>query len=275
MDILSGTSIMEAGMQVPDRIRAGIVVIGALLAMAACTSTRSNTGGPTPPPASATASGGSGGGSTGGASASSGPATPAALGYPSDAQGYAQAALTAWAAGDQARLDQLRDAANPVFQAISSPTYDHHFQLYQCQGAAGTSYCMVFNNVGDELVLRLSNPLLGHPHALVGGDFHPITFPADMRAYAQEALDAWLAHNTARIGLLLTPDAVSHLNAIAASHQADGWTFGDSQGAAGSSYLSWANPAGDRIAFKFYNPGVVPSESPQHRIHDVLFLPHS
>jgi hypothetical protein len=250
-------------------------VLAAVAALAVTGCTSNSTGGATPtPPASGDASGGSGGGATGGPSASSGPTAAAAAGYPSDAQGYAQAALTAWASGDQARLDQLRDSSNPVFQTISSPAYNHNFHLYQCQGAAGSSYCAVFNNVGDELDLRLSNVLLGHPHAVVGGDLHPITFPADAQAYAQEALDAWLAHNTARVGLLLTPDAVTHLGGIAASHQADGWTFGDSQGAAGSSYLSWKNPAGDRIAFRFHNPGVVPSESPQHRIQDVLWMPH-
>jgi hypothetical protein len=253
--------------------RAGIVALAAVAALTVAGCTSSSSPGSTPP-ASASASGGSGGGSGGGASANPRSAAPAPVGYPSDAQGYAQAALTAWATGDQARLDQLRDPANQVFQAISSPAYDHHFQLYQCQGAAGSSICAVFNSVGDELHLKLSNQLLGHAHAVVGGDFQPIAFPADMRAYAQEALDAWLAHDTARIGLLLTADAVTHLNAIAASHQADGWTFGDSQGAAGSSYLSWTNPAGDHIAFKFFNPGVVPSESPQHRIRDVLWLPH-
>lgn len=255
------------------RTRAAFVLLAAAtaLAVAGCTNSSGRSGGPT---ASTSATPGGTGGGGASATPTSGPAATVPAGYPSNAQDYAQAALTAWAAGDQARLDQLRDGANQVFQTISSPSYDHHFHLDHCEGAAGSSYCRVFNNVGDELDLQLSNQLLGAPHAVVGGNFHPITFPGDMREYAQEALDAWLAHNTARIGLLLTPDALTHLNAIPASHQADGWTFGDSQGAAGSSYLSWANPAGDRIAFRFYNPGVVPSESPQHRIHDVLFMPH-
>jgi hypothetical protein len=266
---------MEAAMLVTTRIRAAIVLLAATaaLAVAGCTNSSSQGGGTTP---SASATPGGTGGGGGGASPNStgGPASQVPGGYPSNAQDYAQAALTAWSAGDQARLDQLRDAANQVFQTISSPAYDHHFQLNSCDGAAGSTYCRVFNNVGDELDLRVSNQLLGGPHAVISGEFHPITFPGDMREYAQEALDAWIAHNTTRIGLLLTPDAVTHLNAIPASHQADGWTFSDSQGAAGSSYLSWANPAGDHIAFRFYNPGVVPSESPQHRIHDVLFMPH-
>jgi hypothetical protein len=257
-------------MQVPRRTRAGLVALAAVAALAVAGCTSSGPGSTPTASAAATVTGGA----TGGASANPRAVTPAPTGYPSDAQAYAQAALAAWSAGDQARLDQLRDPANQIFQTISSPAYDHHFQVYQCQGAAGSSYCDVFNNAGDQLRLRLSNELLGHPHALVSGDFQPITFPADMRAYAQEALDAWLSHNTTRIGLLLTPDAVTHLGTIAESHKADGWTYNDSQGAAGSSYLSWTNPAGDHIAFKFFNPGVVPSESPQHRIHDVLWLPH-
>jgi hypothetical protein len=264
-------------MLVPRQIRPGLVALATTVALASTGCTATGGGSATPPRTpTAGSTGNDGGGSSGGgrsASPQPPPATPA--GYPSDAPSYTQAALNAWATGDQARLDQLNDPADHVFQTISTGNYDRHFQLYQCQGAAGSSYCAVFNDAGDDLELHLSNPLLGQPHAIVGGDLHPITFPADLRAYAQEALDAWLAHNTARINLLTTPDAAAHLSAIPAAHQADGWTFADSEGAAGSSYLSWRNPAGDRISFRFYNPGVVPSESPQHRIRDVLFLPPS
>lgn len=262
-------------MQVSIRTRTGIVILAATAALtvAGCTNNGSST--PTGPtaPTSTAATGGAPSGGTGGGGGG-GSAAPA-VAYPADGQAYAQAALNAWAGHDQARLDQLRDPGNTIFQTISSPAYDQHFHIDHCQGAAGSTYCSVYNNVGDDLELKLNNQLLGGPHAVISGDFQPITFPSDMKAYAQEALDAWLAHNTARVGLLLTSDAVTHLNAIATSHQADGWTFGASEGAAGSSYLSWANPAGDRISFRFYNPGVEPSESPQHRIHDVLWLPHS
>jgi hypothetical protein len=266
-------------MHVTIRTRTGIAILAATaaLAVAGCTNNNTNTANPpastapttgTAPTGTPTSGGGNGGGGEGG-----GGGVGAAT-YPTDGQAYAQAALSAWAAHDQARLDQMRDPGNTIFQTISSPAYDQHFHLDHCSGAAGSTYCSVYNNVGDDLELHLNNQLLGGPHAVVSGDFHPITFPTDMQAYAQEALDAWLAHNTVRISYLLTSDAVTHLNAIATSHQADGWTFSDSQGAAGSSYLSWRNPAGDKIAFRFYNPGVVPSESPQHRIHDVLWLPH-
>jgi hypothetical protein len=183
--------------------------------------------------------------------------------------------VAAWAAGDQGRLDQLRASANQVFQTLSAGNYDKHFGLYQCTGAAGSSVCAFYNNAGDELDLRLSNQLLGQPHAVTDGKFQPITFPADAQAYAQEALDAWINHNSARLGLLASPDGVSHLNAIAAGYRTAAWHFDHGEGAAGSSYLVWKDDAGDAISFRFLNAGIAPSTGPQHRIVDVVLQPHT
>ena len=207
---------------------------------------------------------------TGGPSAA-GSASP--VGYPGSAEAYTQAAVTAWTSGDTARVDQLRDPSVTVFATLSSGDYDKHFSLKDCQGAAGSSFCTFFNNVGDELVLRVRNELVGGPHAITEGQFHPITFPTDMQAYAQECLDAWLAGNVNRITFLTTADAKTHLSAVAISHKSETWTFQDAQGAAGSSYLTWHSSAGNRIVFRFHNPGVVPGEGPQHRIVDVLWNP--
>jgi hypothetical protein len=231
--------------------------------------------------------GSAGGNGTGGTGTLSSGTTPAAStptdtgtagaagtqGYPGDPSAYTKIAVNAWLGGDQTRLDQLRDPANTIFQRVGSGNYDRHYTFKNCQGAAGSSYCTFDNAVGDELILRVANPKLGGPHAIMDGQFNPITFPTDMRAYAQECLDAWKADNTARVEYLTTPDAKTHLYAVSASHRADDWTFVDSQGAAGSSYLTWHNPAGDRLVFRFHNPGVVPGEGPQHRIVDVLWNP--
>jgi hypothetical protein len=230
-------------------------------------------------------SGGSSGSSAGpgGASAGPGATSPeasatnhgAAIGFATSAEEYTKQAVAAWSSGDTARLDQLRDPGAAVFGTLSAGDIDRHFTLYQCQGAAGSTYCTYYNNAGDELRLQLSNPLLGQAHAIVGGDFHPITFPSDERAYAQETLDAWLAHNDPRITLLCTGDAATHLNAIPGSHRSDAWTFDHSEGAAGSFYLSWKNPAGDAIVFRFRDPGIPPTPGPQHRVVDVIFQPHA
>jgi hypothetical protein len=205
---------------------------------------------------------------TGGTSNSAPPAT-----YPSSAGPYTQAAVNAWVNGDTARLDQLRDPATTIFATLSAGDYDKHFAVRSCQGAAGSSYCVFYNNVGDELTLKVSNEKLGHPHALNDGQFSPITFPTNMQSYAQECLDAWKAGNTARVSFLTTADAKTHLYNIADSYRSTTWTFVDSQGAAGSSYLTWRDGTGDRIVFRFHNPGVDPNEGPQHRIVDVLWNP--
>jgi hypothetical protein len=195
--------------------------------------------------------------------------------FPASADEYARQALTAWTTGNTDRLDQLRDPGATIFATLSTGNYDKHFTLHQCQGAAGSSSCAFFNNAGDELQLQLSNQLLGRAHAVIGGQFHPITFPTDAKAYAQETLDAWLAHNDARVGLLCGADAAAHLNAIAGSHRGETWTYDHAEGAAGSSYLTWKNAAGDAIVFRFRDPGIPPTPGPQHRVADVIFQPHA
>ncbi|OLB82409.1 MAG: hypothetical protein AUI14_00710 [Actinobacteria bacterium 13_2_20CM_2_71_6] len=178
-------------------------------------------------------------------------------------------------AGDTARLDDLRDPGNTIFATLSAGNYDKHFTLYRCTGAAGSSRCVFYNKVGDVLELRLSNALLGKAHAVTDGQFQAITFPIDdLRAYAQEALDAWVNHNDARLELLATPEAVNKLKAIPDAHRGDTWTFKEGQGAAGSSYLTWTNPAGDALIFRFLNAAVAAEADRQHRIVDVIFQPH-
>jgi len=225
------------------------------------------------PAESPSATAGLGTGATASANPSGAGTSPLPVGYPSTAGPYTQAALTAWVSGDTNRVDQLRDAGANIFATLSAGNYDKHFELRSCQGAAGSSYCVFYNNVGDELTLRVSDERLSQPHAIMGGSLQPITFPTDPRAYAQECLDAWKAGNFARVSFLTTTDAKNHLNAINPAFRSTTWTFADSQGAAGSSYLAWRDPAGDRIIFRFNNPGVDPNEGPQHRIVDVLWNP--
>jgi hypothetical protein len=246
------------------------VVVGLLagLALTGCTGSGS-TGGSSPSPSLSTSPAGSAP-----ASPSPAPRVLTTVGFPADAEAYATAAVGAWVAGDTGRLDQLRDPGAAIFTTLSSGNYDKHFTLYACQGAAGSSFCTFYNGVGDELVLRLVNQLLGQQHAVLDGQWHPITFPTDNQAYAQEALNAWIGHNDARIGLLCTSDAAAHLNAVAAGHRTETWTFDHGEGAAGSFYLTWRNPAGDGLVFRFHDPGIPPTPGPQHRIIDVIFQPH-
>jgi hypothetical protein len=250
--------------------RAAAVLLLAALTLAGCAR---GEGGQSNGSSGLSGLGGSASPSTGDGATATATATDAAPTYPGDAETYTKAAVTAWLANNQTRLDQLRDPGNNIFHTLSSGNYDRNWALQMCQGAAGSSYCTFFNGVGDMLRLQLSNQKLGAAHAIINGTLDPLSFPTDMKAYAQECLDAWKAGNTARVGFLTTPDAKTHLSAIADSHRMDDWTYSDTQGAAGSSYLTWHNTNGDRIVFRFLNPGVDPNEGQQHRIRDVLWNP--
>src|SRR5882672_9821967 len=110
-----------------------VLLAGLALALAGCTHRT-----PTTPPGAT----GAPSAPTSGSGASRPPVSPAiTAGYPGDANGYSRAAVAAWVAGDQGRLDQLRASANQVFQTLSAGNYDKHFGLYQCTGAAGSSVC--------------------------------------------------------------------------------------------------------------------------------------
>jgi len=196
--------------------------------------------------------------------------------FPSSAEAYAKEGIVAWINHDGARLNQLEVAGGTLHTlAACVGCYNQAFTLKDCQGAAGSSYCLFFNEVGDELTVHLQNSLLGAPLAIVaGGTFAPITFPSDNKAYAQLALNAWLSQNDARLKLL-TKNAMTaaQVDALGPNHNAT-WTFDHSEGAAGSVYYDWRDGAGHTLAFRFTNGPPAPSTGPdsQHRIVDVIYL---
>jgi hypothetical protein len=154
--------------------------------------------------------------------------------------------------------------------------YNVAFVFSNCQGAAGSSYCLFFNAVGDELNVKLQNSLLGAPQAIVAGSiFGPITFPSDNKAYAQEALNAWLSRNDARLKLLTKNTMTSAQVDGLGPNRNSPWTFDHSEGAAGSSYYDWKDGAGHTLAFRFTNGPAAPTTGPdsQHRIVDIVYLP--
>lgn len=255
-------------MRTGRRLGVAGLVAGAVMLLAAC----GGSGGaatPTTPP--------SVGVSPSGATESVG--TPAgsdtSVTFPDQATRYAEAAVHYWSVGDTARLGQLNDPGDPLFTTLNSGNYNKNFTLYQCTGAAGSSICAFYNEVGDEADLRLRNELLGHPHAVVDGQFHPITFPTDTKAYAQEAVTAWANQNTAAVALLTGKPGESAFSGVPASHRGDAWTFQSAEGAAGHTYYVFRNPAGDTLAIGFVNPGIVTPPPNRHgMIDNVVFQPH-
>lgn len=84
---------------------------------------------------------------------------------PTTARKYAEAVVSAW---QQDKIDVLGDLATPGVQEqiieIPGPI-DMDWTFTRCDGAAGSSYCLFTNAVGDVLILRISNSLLGQAHA--------------------------------------------------------------------------------------------------------------
>ena len=139
---------------------------------------------------SAPPQGGGGPGSTGGPTTNPPPPPPPPPTYPSTAEAYAKEGVAAWVNSDAARLNQL-EVAGGVLHTLAgcAGCYNVAFVFSNCQGAAGSSYCLFFNAVGDELNVKLGNSLLGGPQAIVAGSiFGPITFPSDNKAYARPAI---------------------------------------------------------------------------------------
>jgi hypothetical protein len=154
--------------------------------------------------------------------------------------------------------------------------YNLSYTFVNCSGAAGSSYCLFFNAVGDELRLRVSNPALGQPRAMgTGSTFSPITFPSDNAAYAKEALDAWQAGNEARLKLLTKkPFSVADMTALGAN-KATTWTAAGSDGAMGTIYIRFADPSGHTLAFGLLNgpPAPTTGAAAQHRITNIVYQP--
>jgi hypothetical protein len=249
--------------------------------LAGCTTPSSPTGGNggvTPLP-SGNGSPGASTGPTGNPAPTSGTALP----IPTNPTAYAQAAVNAWIGHDNARVTQLIQPSVSTFSTMSSSNINRQFTLHGiCQGAAGSSYCLFINTVGDELTVKVDNPTAdaGQPHGIVPGTtFQPITFPSNNQAYAQEALNAWLAQDGPRLNLLTAPGmatASGDLNSVANNLRANGWTFDHSEGAAGSTYYDWVDPSGNTLGFRFLNAAPTPTggAASHHRIAEIVYLPH-
>ena len=215
---------------------------------------------------------------SGSPSASAAPSqNPPAATYPTGAEAYARAAVSAWTNRDTARLSQLNASSDTVFGTLDGGNYNRNFTtLYMCDGAAGSTYCTFYNAVGDALRLRLRNDLLGHPHAITEGVFTPITFPTDYQAYAQEALTDWVGRNTAAVSLLTGKPGDSAFSSVPAGVRTEDWVFDRTDGAAGHVYYVFHNTAGDTLAFGFVNPGIQSPPANRHGlIEQVVFTPHS
>jgi len=261
------------------KVAAGVVAAAALcvLALSACghggtipgtgPSGGIGAGGPAPSATDGGGGGGGGGGATG---------TAPAITFPTTAEQYTKNAIEAWADKNTATLNQYESANGVLHDMLNncSGCYNTQFSLAPgfCQGAAGSSYCLYFNTFGDKLQLRVDNQLLGQAHAMgTGSTFEPTTFPADDKAYATQALQAWNDGNDNRLKLLTQNELTSAgIDAMGVQRGSD-WTFENCQGAAGSTFCQFGR-GGRHLNFQFSNLVPNPPTSgpdAQHRIVSV------
>lgn len=124
-------------------------------------------------------------------------ANPAA--YPATAKGYAQALLSAWAAKNTGRLDQL--AVQPAVQQIKDNGQpDAHWTYISCAvlDTAATE-CLFRNAHGDEVRVKLTTAQLGHPTAVTEALLDKTTYPSDPAGYVGAFVDAWRNGNLQRM----------------------------------------------------------------------------
>jgi hypothetical protein len=250
-------------------IKRSAVVLLAAAALAGC----SGSPGSSPAPSGSTAA-------SAPAVSATGPTGTGVIGtapaFPKDAPAYATEAVAAWRQGDHARLAQLNDAADTVFATLDAGDYNKQFTLYRCDGAAGSSICTLYNAVGDTLTLRLVNERLGQAHAVVDGQWRPITFPTDLRAYAEEAVTDWSGRNAAAVSLLTGKPGDTAFAGVPAALRDTTWTFDHEEGAAGHRIELFVDPAGDSIGISFAAPGVAPTAANRHGlIETVYFTSHA
>jgi len=146
---------------------------------------------------------------------------PVPTGYPKDARGYAQGAITAWANGWKDRLEQLSGpGVAPTFLNLGARP-DSQWQYHRCEGAAGAQYCTFRDTTGNQLQLRITTQLLGKPHALAEVVYEKTEYPAGAEAYVGAFILAWANGNRQRM-LALANNAT--LNAVGGGKAPASWT---------------------------------------------------
>lgn len=188
---------------------------------------------------------------------SAAPSSAAPISYPSDAKAYAEAVLAAWKNGDATTLAALTSSGVPAKYTGLSPQPNKTWHYSRCEGAAGSSYCIFFNDNGDKITVRLTNQTLGAAHANSDMTFDKTSYPTTAVAYVKAFTDAWQDGNTWRMTALskadgsltsyfthYTPPDVGYL------------VCDDGGGAAGSTFVHLYNHVGLNYFIQVSNPAL-------------------
>jgi hypothetical protein len=96
----------------------------------------------------------------------------------------------------------------------------------------------------------------------------PATYPTQAQAYGEQTLAAWAAIQIQRLNDLTTVDALGQINALPVPPNQT-WNFQTCDGAAGSTYCSFASNSGDVITLRMVNSVL----GKPHAVAEVKFDP--
>ena len=129
--------------------------------------------------------------------------------YPSTAEAYSKAVVTAWIHDDPSWLGALTtpEVNDDILDLL--PSVNDQWTYLRCDGTAGSSYCSFTNAYGDLLIIRITHSLLGQAHAAIEASLDRTEYPKDGVAYVKEFVAAWQFGNTARMLRLNSPAVVA------------------------------------------------------------------
>jgi hypothetical protein len=129
--------------------------------------------------------------------------------YPTSAQAYAEAVLQAWRLKQFTRVSDLT-SATVLTQLQTTANIETDWSFVNCQGAAGSSYCLYLNGDGDAATLRLENQQLGRAHATTEVKLDLTTYSNNAVEYVKAFIEAWRTANTKRMGVLANTTEVAY-----------------------------------------------------------------
>lgn len=137
------------------------------------------------------------------------PTKSATVSYPATARLYAEAVLLAWRTKQYSQLSDL--VAAPVLtQLQTTANVEPNWAFVNCQGAAGSSYCLFINADGDAVTLRLDNQSLGKARATTEVKLDQTTYSNNAVEYVKAFIEAWRNANTKRMATLANQGEVDY-----------------------------------------------------------------
>jgi len=129
--------------------------------------------------------------------------------FPASARLYAEAVLLAWRTKQYSQLSELTTTA-VLSQLQTTANVEPNWTYVDCQGAAGSSYCLFINADGDAVTVRLDNQLIGRARAATEVKLDQTTYSNNAVEYVKAFIEAWRNANTKRMAALANQGEVDY-----------------------------------------------------------------